>query len=68
MPEPRVKFGADDVGLCATCRHARVLETPRSMFWRCLLAAHDARFDKYPRLPVLHCIGYERVPPAESET
>jgi len=63
-----VKFGAEQVGLCSTCRHARVLETPRSVFWRCLLAAEDPRFDKYPRLPMLECIGYEPVESAgESE-
>jgi hypothetical protein len=48
-------------GLCATCRHARVQETARgSRFWRCLLAETDERFDRYPRLPVLACPGYER--------
>jgi hypothetical protein len=64
MAGPLSKFGAERVGLCATCRHARVLETPRSVFWRCLLAAEDPRFDKYPRLPVIECIGYARVEPA----
>jgi hypothetical protein len=47
------------VGLCASCRHARRVLTPRSTFWLCQLAAVDPRFDKYPRLPVLECDGHE---------
>jgi hypothetical protein len=47
------------VGLCARCRHARIVTTPRSRFWRCALAVHDPRFEKYPRLPVLECEGFE---------
>jgi len=50
---------SDEVGLCAGCRHARVVETPRSRFWMCGRAASDARFARYPRLPVLECEGYE---------
>ena len=53
------------VGLCAGCRHARVVETPRSKFWLCGRAATDPRFARYPRLPVLECAGYE--PPGEEE-
>ena len=57
------------VGLCFGCRHARVVETPRSTFWLCRLSETDPRFDKYPRLPVLACDGHEPkepdpVPPA----
>ena len=47
------------VGLCWTCRHARVVATPRGRFWLCRLAATDPRFEKYPRLPVLSCDGHE---------
>jgi hypothetical protein len=47
------------VGLCATCRHARRIESERgSEFWLCQLSAIDARFPKYPRLPILTCPGY----------
>jgi len=47
------------VGLCATCTHARRIESERgSEFWLCQLSATDARFPKYPRLPVLACSGY----------
>jgi len=46
-------------GLCATCTHARRIETERgSIFWLCELSATDPRFPKYPRLPVLACAGY----------
>jgi len=47
------------VGLCASCVHARRIESARgSEFWLCQLSATDARFAKYPRLPVLACPGY----------
>jgi len=48
------------VGLCLTCRHARAVTTSRSRFWLCQLSARDPRFEKYPRLPVRSCPGYER--------
>lgn len=49
------------VGLCSGCRHARVQETARgSRFWRCLRAETDPRFERYPRLPVFRCGGFER--------
>lgn len=51
--------GALGVGLCATCAHVRVIESRRgSRFYLCQLSEVDARFPKYPRLPVLQCIGY----------
>ena len=46
-------------GLCATCRHVRVVRSDReSVFYLCELSFVDARFPKYPRLPVLSCEGY----------
>ena len=48
-------------GLCGDCTHARRIESDRgSLFIRCELALTDNRFKKYPRLPVLSCLGYER--------
>ena len=47
------------VGLCATCRHAREVPTPKALYWLCGLSGHDPRFPKYPRLPVLACDGYD---------
>ena len=48
------------VGLCATCKHVRVMQSDRgSVFLLCTRSATDQRFAKYPRLPVLSCAGYE---------
>jgi hypothetical protein len=50
----------DPIGLCAACRHVRVVQNTRgSTFYLCRLAEEDARFPKYPRLPVLRCAGYD---------
>lgn len=49
-------------GLCATCRHAGILASRASTFLRCGMAGVDPAFPRYPRLPVLACRGYERVP------
>ena len=47
-------------GLCTNCVHARQVQSDRgSVFVMCELALTDARFEKYPRLPVLMCAGYE---------
>ena len=53
-------------GLCATCRHARILTSRTSTFLRCRMAEVDAAFPRYPRLPVLTCRGYERLMVVES--
>ncbi len=53
-------------GLCGTCRHARRVVTPRSVFLLCELAATDPGFARYPRLPVLSCRGHEPAPPRSS--
>ncbi len=50
------------ISLCADCRFMRLIESARgSTFYRCERSATDARFPKYPRLPVLQCVGYERL-------
>ena len=50
----------DPIGLCATCRQARVVQSAHgSTFYLCRLAETDPRYAKYPRLPVLRCAGYE---------
>jgi hypothetical protein len=47
-------------GLCSGCMHARVIENRRgSRFWLCSRSFHDARFPRYPRLPVIQCSGFE---------
>jgi hypothetical protein len=46
-------------GLCTDCAHARRIESARgSVFFLCQLSSTDPRFPKYPRLPVLWCLGY----------
>src|SRR3990172_3270856 len=50
---------APEPGLCAHCQCHRVVTSGRgSRFWLCGLAAVDARFVRYPRLPVLECRGF----------
>ncbi len=50
-----------DAGLCATCRHVRVVENRRgSRFYLCRRSELDPSFVRYPRLPVAQCRGYER--------
>jgi hypothetical protein len=47
-------------GLCPTCIHARTVTSARgSVFLLCGRNASDPRFPKYPRLPVIRCVGYE---------
>jgi hypothetical protein len=48
------------VGLCLECRHGRRVVAQRgSEFWLCRRAMQEPAFARYPRLPVLHCPGYE---------
>ena len=54
-------------GLCARCVHARRVTSARgSTFVLCGRSATDARFPKYPPLPVVRCAGYER-PASEAQ-
>lgn len=47
------------IGLCSNCRHARVIPAQTGVtYYRCERSAHDERYPKYPRLPVLRCPGY----------
>lgn len=47
-------------GLCATCRHARAIKSDRgTRFLLCERSKTDARFPRYPALPVIRCVGYE---------
>jgi hypothetical protein len=47
-------------GLCDSCRHQRLVRSGRgSVFTMCLLSKTDARFPKYPRVPVRECEGHE---------
>jgi hypothetical protein len=47
-------------GLCESCLHARYIATARgSVFLLCERSRGDARFARYPRLPVDVCDGFE---------
>lgn len=51
-----------DPGLCASCAHLRTITSSRgSVFYLCQLSSTDARFPRYPTLPILSCRGYEPV-------
>ena len=52
-------------GLCAGCVHAKLNPTRRgTAYLRCLRAEWDDRLARYPRLPVLDCVGFEPAGPA----
>ena len=54
-----------DAGLCGHCRWARRIESAKgSEFIRCGRSDEDARFRKYPQLPVVTCAGFETNRPA----
>jgi hypothetical protein len=54
-----MKFPAQ-IGLCAACRYAQAVKSSRgSVFVMCGRAKTDPRFSKYPRLPMLACVGFE---------
>jgi hypothetical protein len=47
-------------GLCAVCRHARVVISGRgSRFLLCERSRVDPRFPRYPPLPVIRCAGFD---------
>ena len=47
-------------GLCGRCRHHRKVGNRHgSTFYLCGRSATDARYARYPLLPVLRCEGYE---------
>jgi uncharacterized protein (TIGR00290 family) len=59
---PREPEQSVEPGLCGTCQNARIVRSDRgSVFHRCLLVHKDGRFAKYPRLPVVRCVGWEPV-------
>jgi hypothetical protein len=60
VSEEKKDWVQQSVGLCADCRFMRRMESDRgSIFYLCERSATDARFPKYPRLPVLRCAGRE---------
>ncbi|HEX5474390.1 MAG TPA: hypothetical protein VFX12_07000 [Vicinamibacterales bacterium] len=58
---PQPPPGEPPPGLCATCAFTRIVESDRgSMFRFCERSRTDARFPRYPALPVLACAGWTR--------
>ena len=56
-------------GLCANCEHMRVVRSDKgSEFYRCGLSDTDARFPKYPRIPVRECAGWKEKETTEART
>jgi len=53
-------------GLCDRCRHARFVRTPNSVFLLCERSRVDSSYERYPRLPVLACPGFEAAPEGET--
>ena len=54
---------APPAGLCESCANVRTVDTRKgSRFYMCQLSEVDPRFPKYPRTPVLQCIGYTPAP------
>ena len=66
-PDPvEVALERRRAGLCASCAHARVIGNDRgSRFYLCELAQSDARFPRYPPLPVVACAGWARARPPD---
>ena len=62
----RQRFAAE-AGLCGYCLNRRLVTGARSTFIRCALAARDEAFERYPRLPVVECAGFEAEQPAGGE-
>ena len=59
--ERGIEPGVPGAGLCNACAWQRVVVSGRgSAFSMCRKSAVDARFRKYPPLPVVACDGYER--------
>jgi hypothetical protein len=47
-------------GLCAECRHVRVVQNRQgSRFYLCLRSREEPAFRRYPALPVMRCAGFE---------
>lgn len=64
---PRFGMGYDP-GLCETCVHGHRIDTDRgTRYWRCRRAEVDARFARYPSLPVLACAGWEKADEGRGE-
>jgi len=59
MSEARSPAPLPPAGLCGGCRHARVVTSGRASYLRCSRSDTDTRYERYPRLPMLVCAGFE---------
>jgi len=46
-------------GLCFDCTYSRRIESKAQDYYLCERSVSDPSFQKYPRLPVVRCMGYE---------
>lgn len=54
-------------GLCADCQFAKRINSARgTVFYLCKMSATDESFAKYPRLPMIECVGYVARPLEDS--
>ncbi len=59
ITETKLQEQGQHAGLCDSCLHSRrIISAKESVFMLCQLGFSDARFPKYPRLPVLSCAGF----------
>lgn len=50
-------------GLCDRCRHQRLVPNTRgSVFSLCERSRTEPEYQRYPRLPVLNCPGFQLAP------
>jgi hypothetical protein len=53
-----------EIGLCAGCANARRIESRRgSAFYLCGRAESEPAYERYPRLPIRECAGFEALSP-----
>ena len=58
---PQRQAPGDASGLCSGCAHVQLVTSARgSTFYLCRLSFTDARFPRYPPIPVLNCSGFQR--------
>src|SRR5689334_10226244 len=56
------------VGLCSNCEYARSVDAKEStVYFLCQRSLTDRSFPKYPRLPVLQCLGHVELKGAEHQ-
>ena len=57
---PMTDPGAHVPGLCAVCRHGRIVRSGRgTVFLLCRRSMTDRAYPKYPVVPVVRCHGFE---------